>query len=56
MAIAANRYLTLFLLLVAASLSYAIGFLGGVMFFVAIGAIFESIFWFRLIFRRKRRQ
>jgi hypothetical protein len=54
MAITAKRYLTLFLLLVAASISYALGFIGGFCFFIVVGAIFELSFWVKLLFGNMR--
>ncbi len=56
MAIIANRYRTLFLLLVAAAISYAVGFTVGFWFLIAVGAAFELAFWFELLFGRRRRQ
>lgn len=55
MAITENRYWTLLLLFMAASISYAVGFLAGVVFFIAIGIVFEIVFWikFLLILRRR---
>lgn len=55
MAITANRYLTLFLLFVAAATSYALGFIVGFWLLIAAGAVFEIAFWFELFFRRRRR-
>jgi len=54
MAIIANRYLRLFLLLVAAATSYALGFTIGFWLLIAIGAGLELAFWFELFFRRRR--
>lgn len=48
MAITANRNLILLLLVAGAATSYAIGFTIGVWLLVAIGAIFELAFWFKL--------
>lgn len=45
MAISVNRYLTLFFLLAAAGVSYAIGFMYGFWFFLLVGAVFEILFW-----------
>ena len=45
MAITEYRYLTVFLLLLAAFISYAVGFAGGFWLFIAVGAIFELSFW-----------
>jgi hypothetical protein len=56
MAISANRVLTLVLFLVAATVSYVLGFASGFWLFIAAGAIFESVFWFALIFRKRRRR
>jgi len=55
MAITANRYVTLFVLFIAASISYAVGFLGGVVFFILVGVVFEIVFWINLIFIQRRR-
>jgi len=55
MAITANRYLTLFLLFVAAVISYTVGFTVGFWLLIAVGAVFELAFWFELFFRRRRR-
>jgi hypothetical protein len=55
MAINANRYLTLFLLLVAASVSYAVGFIVGFGLFIAVGVVFELVFWWRLLADKRRR-
>jgi len=55
MAITENRYLTLFLLLGAAAISYAVGFMVGFWLLIAIGAAFELAFWFQLIVRSRRR-
>lgn len=55
MAINVNRYLILFFLLVAAGISYVVGFTVGVSLFVGLGIIFEGLFWFKLISVRRRR-
>jgi hypothetical protein len=55
MAITENRYLTLLLLFMAASISYAVGFLAGAVFFVAIGIVFEIVFWINFLFILRRR-
>lgn len=55
MAIKLNRYLTLFLLFVAASISYAVGFLVGFWLFIAVGVFFELVFWLELFTGRRRR-
>jgi hypothetical protein len=55
MAISANRYLTLFLLFVAASISYAIGFIIGFWLFIAVGVVLELAFWLELLTGRRRR-
>jgi len=55
MAITANRYLTLLLLFSAAAISYAVGFMVGFGFLIAIGLVFELWFWAKLIFGRRRR-
>ena len=48
MAITANRNLILLLLLAGAAASYAIGFTIGVWLLIAVGAVFELAFWFKL--------
>jgi hypothetical protein len=55
MAISANRYLTLFLLFVAASISYAVGFIIGFWLFIAVGVVFELLFWLELLAGKRRR-
>jgi hypothetical protein len=55
MAIIANRYLTLLLLISAAAISYAVGFMAGFWLLIVIGAVFELMFWGKLIFGRRRR-
>ena len=55
MAISANRYLTLFLLVVAASISYAIGFIIGFWLLIAVGMVFELVFWWEFIAGKRRR-
>lgn len=55
MAISANRYLTLFLLFVAASISYAVGFIIGFWLFIAVGVVFELVFWLKLLAGQRRR-
>ena len=55
MAITSNRYLTLFLLFVAASISYAIGFVIGFWLFIAVGVVFELAFWMELFAGERRR-
>jgi hypothetical protein len=55
MAISANRVLTLLLFLVAATACYALGFAGGFWLFIAAGAIFDSVFWYKLVRRMKDR-
>jgi hypothetical protein len=55
MAISANRILTLLAFLVAASACYALGFVGGFWLFIAAGAIFDSVFWYQLVRRMRRR-
>lgn len=55
MAITTNHYLTLIVLFIAASISYAAGFWGGVALFIAIGMVLELAFWTNLIFFKKRR-
>ncbi|NKB34440.1 MAG: hypothetical protein GKR91_15215 [Pseudomonadales bacterium] len=47
------RGLVILFLLVAALLSYAIGSMGGIVFFIGVGAVFELLFWFNL-FRKKK--
>jgi hypothetical protein len=54
MAIIANRYWTLLLLFAGAAVSYAAGFMVGFGLFIAVGAVFELAFWYRL-FKRTRR-
>jgi len=54
MAIMANRYRVILMLLVAAAISYAIGFMLGFWLLVLLGAAFEMAFWFQLLFRRRR--
>ena len=56
MAITANRYLTLFLLLAAAGVSYVVGFTAGFVVLIAAGAMFELAFWFELFRRRHGRR
>jgi hypothetical protein len=53
MPIAANRYLTLFLLFAAATASYTVGFTAGFWFLIGIGAAFELAFWFKVFGRRR---
>ena len=55
MAITANRYLTLFLLFVAASISYVVDFIVGFWLFFAVGVIFELLFWAKLLTGKRRR-
>lgn len=55
MAITENRYLILFLLFIAAGTSYAVGFLAGVVFFIAVGVVFEIVFWINFFFILRRR-
>ena len=54
MAIVANRYWTLLLLLTGAVVCYTAGFMGGFWLLVAVGAILELAFWLQL-FKRSRR-
>jgi len=54
-AISTNRYLILFLLFAAAAVSYGVGFTVGFWFLIAIGAVFELIFWGKLLFDPRRR-
>ena len=56
MAITANRYLTLFLLFVAASISYAVGFIIGFWLLIAVGVVFELVFWLELFAGNRRRE
>lgn len=55
MALTANRYLTLILLFAAATISYAVGFTAGFWLMIAIGVVFELVFWIELLFGRRRR-
>jgi hypothetical protein len=55
MAILANRYWVLLALVAAAVVSYSVGFILGLWFFVAAAGIFELAVWFDL-FRRTRRR
>ncbi|MDX1561628.1 MAG: hypothetical protein R3305_01805 [Gammaproteobacteria bacterium] len=55
MAIAANHYVTLFLLFGAAAISYIVGFMAGFWLLIVAGGIFELIFWAKLIFGNRRR-
>lgn len=48
-----TRGLVLLFLIVAALISYAIGSMSGLVFFVGIGAVFELIFWAKLFRFRK---
>jgi len=48
------RGLVMFLLVAAALISYGIGSMSGLVFFIAIGAVFEMLFWFKL-FGKKRK-
>lgn len=54
MAIAANRYGILIALAVAAVVSYSVGFMIGLGFFVAAGVVFELAFWLGFLTRRRR--
>jgi hypothetical protein len=54
MAISANRYLTLFLLFVAASISYAVGFIIGFWLLIVGGVVFELVFWLELLAGTRR--
>lgn len=55
MATSANRYLILFLLFVAAAVSYGIGFMVGFWLLIALGVVFELIFWGKLLVGPRRR-
>ena len=55
MAVSVNRYLTLFLLLLAATACYAIGFIAGFWLLIAVGVVFELTFWVKLLFELRRR-
>jgi hypothetical protein len=55
MAITANHYLTLILLFTAAVISYIVGFTVGVWVLIAVGAVFEIVFWIEILFWRRRR-
>jgi hypothetical protein len=54
MAIVANRYWALLLLLAGAVVCYTAGFMAGFWLLIVVGAILELAFWSELI-RRKRR-
>jgi predicted benzoate:H+ symporter BenE len=54
MAITANRYVILVLLFVTASTCYIIGFTAGFWGLLAVGAVLECAFWFKLFFRDRR--
>ena len=54
MAILANRYWILLALILAAGVSYSVGFMAGVWLLVAAGGLFELAFWVELV-RRSRR-
>jgi general stress protein CsbA len=54
MAITENRYLTLILLAAAATVSYIVGFTVGFWVLVAAGAVFEIVFWIKLLFQLRR--
>ena len=49
MAVTANRNLILLLLVAGAATCYAIGFMIGLWLLIAVGAIFELAFWFKLL-------
>ena len=51
-----HRHLTLLLLLVAAVISYAVGFTAGFWSLITCGVVFELAFWCALFFGRRRRQ
>ena len=53
MAISANRYLVLLILLTAATACYIVGVRVGFWVLIAIGAILELAFWYKLFFRRR---
>lgn len=55
MAILANRYWILLALVVAAVVSYSVGFMAGLGLFVAAGVIFELAFWVGLFKHNRRR-
>lgn len=55
MAITANHSLTLILLFTAAAISYIVGFTVGVWVLVAVGVVFEIVFWIEFLFLRRRR-
>jgi hypothetical protein len=55
MAITANRYLTLFVLLAAAAVSYTIGFTVGFWLLICAGIVVELSFWALFIFGPRRR-
>lgn len=54
-AILANHYGILLALVVAAVVSYSVGFMAGLGLFVAAGIIFELAFWIELFKRHRRR-
>jgi len=56
MAVMANRYRVILMLLVAAAISYAVGFTLGFWLLILIGAAFELAFWFELLFGKRRRR
>ena len=51
MAIESRGFILLFLLL-GATLSYAVGLIGGVAVFIGLGVVLELVFWFKL-FKKK---
>ena len=55
MAVPYSRYLALMLLLIAATVSYAVGSIAGFWMFILVGAVFEVAFWVKLFFGRHRR-
>lgn len=54
MALADNRYWGLLALLIAAVLSYSLGFMLGLVLFVGAGVLLELAFWIGLFKRRRR--
>jgi hypothetical protein len=55
MAIVANHSWMLLTLLAGAVVSYSVGFMAGLGFFLAAGVLLELAFWYQL-FKRKRRR
>ena len=53
MAIMANRYWTLLLLLTGAAASYVAGFMAGFWLLIAVGFVLELFLWRQLLKRRR---